>query len=125
MGLLDSHCLLPIEKALAFMHGPLCDTRKPRRQPPERQRAGQLCPAVDQREVATVRSMDLVLPVKEARSQNTREMRLRVVWLTLALVWTACVARADKSDNPGNPNHFVTIGEICKKAIDFRVQKFY
>ena len=31
------------------------------------------------KEVATVRSMDVVLPVKEARSQNTREMRLRVV----------------------------------------------
>jgi len=31
------------------------------------------------KEVATVRSMDIVLPVKEARSQNTREMRLRVV----------------------------------------------
>jgi transposase len=31
------------------------------------------------KEVATVRSMDVVLPVKETRSQNTREMRLRVV----------------------------------------------
>jgi len=31
------------------------------------------------KEVATVRSMDVVLPVKEARSQNTREVRLRVV----------------------------------------------
>lgn len=31
------------------------------------------------KEVATVRSMDVVLPVKEAQSQNTREIRLRVV----------------------------------------------
>src|SRR6185503_13679984 len=31
------------------------------------------------KEVATVRSMDVVLPVKEARSQNTRELRLRMV----------------------------------------------
>jgi len=31
------------------------------------------------KEVATVRSMDVVLPVKEASSQNTRELRLRVV----------------------------------------------
>jgi transposase len=31
------------------------------------------------KEVATVRSMDVVLPVKEAQSQQTREMRLRVV----------------------------------------------
>ena len=31
------------------------------------------------KEVATVRSMDVVLPVKEAESQQTREVRLRVV----------------------------------------------
>lgn len=31
------------------------------------------------KEVATVRSMDVVLPVKEAHSQETRELRLRVV----------------------------------------------
>lgn len=31
------------------------------------------------KEVATVRSMDVVLPVKETQSQNTREVRLRVV----------------------------------------------
>jgi transposase len=31
------------------------------------------------KEVGTVRSMDVVLPVKEAQSQNTRAMRLRVV----------------------------------------------
>ena len=31
------------------------------------------------KEVATVRSMDVVLPVKEAESQQTRELRLRVV----------------------------------------------
>jgi transposase len=31
------------------------------------------------KEVATVRSLDVVFPVKEAPSQNTREMRLRVV----------------------------------------------
>ena len=30
-------------------------------------------------EVATVRSMDVVLPVKEDESQQTREVRLRVV----------------------------------------------
>jgi len=31
------------------------------------------------KEVATVRSMDVVLPVKETQSQQTREVRLRVV----------------------------------------------
>jgi transposase len=31
------------------------------------------------KEVATVRSLDVVLPAKEARSQQTRELRLRVV----------------------------------------------
>jgi hypothetical protein len=31
------------------------------------------------KEVATVRSLDVVLPVKETESQNTREVRLRVV----------------------------------------------
>jgi len=31
------------------------------------------------KEVATVQSMDVVLPVKEAQSPNTREFRLRVV----------------------------------------------
>ena len=31
------------------------------------------------KEVATVRSMDVVLPVKEIQSQQTREVRLRVV----------------------------------------------
>ena len=31
------------------------------------------------KEVATVRSMDIVLPVKETASQRTREVRLRVV----------------------------------------------
>ncbi len=31
------------------------------------------------KEVVTVRSMDVVLPVKETQSQNTREIRLRVV----------------------------------------------
>jgi transposase len=31
------------------------------------------------KEVATVRSLDVVLPVKEAQSQQTRKLRLRVV----------------------------------------------
>jgi hypothetical protein len=31
------------------------------------------------KEVATVRSLDVVLPVKEAESQQTRQLRLRVV----------------------------------------------
>ena len=31
------------------------------------------------KEVATVRSMDVVLPVKQSQSQETRELRLRVV----------------------------------------------
>ena len=31
------------------------------------------------KEVATVRSMDIVLPIKETQSQQTREVRLRVV----------------------------------------------
>ena len=31
------------------------------------------------KEVATVRSLDVVLPVKETQSQQTREFRLRVV----------------------------------------------
>ena len=31
------------------------------------------------KEVATVRSLDVVLPVKEAQSQQTRTLRLRVV----------------------------------------------
>ncbi len=32
-----------------------------------------------EKEVATVRSLDVVLPVKETQSQQTRELRLRVV----------------------------------------------
>ena len=31
------------------------------------------------KEVATVRSLDVVLPVKESQSQQTRDLRLRVV----------------------------------------------
>jgi hypothetical protein len=36
-----------------------------------------LRPSAAKKEVATVRSPDVVLPVKESRSQQTRELRLQ------------------------------------------------